>query len=48
VRVALGIHRFERAGNDAPGLGWRALMVAFGPFGMARSLVVAGKMLRAK
>ena len=42
-RVALDVHRFERAANDAGLLGWRALMIAFGPFCMASFLVVAGK-----
>ena len=46
-RAALDVHRFEPAANDAAGLGWRALMIGFGPFCMAHSLVVAGKMLRA-
>ena len=45
-RAALDAHRFERVANDAAGLGWRALMIVFGPFCMAQSLVVAGKMLR--
>jgi len=47
-RAALDAHRFERVATDAAGLGWRALMIVFGPFCMAQSLVVARKMLRAK
>ena len=31
-RAALDVHRFERAANDAVGLGWRALMIGFGHF----------------
>ena len=46
--MALDVHRFERAANDAAGLGWRAFMIVFGPFYMPHFLVVAGKMLRAK
>ena len=45
--AALDVHRFEPAANDAAGLGWRALMIGFGPYCMAHSLVVAAKMLRA-
>ena len=37
------VHRFERAANDAAGLGARALMIVFGPFCIAHFLVVAGK-----
>ena len=47
-RVALDVHRFERAANDRAGLGWCALMIVFGPFCVAHSLLVAIKMLRAK
>jgi hypothetical protein len=42
-RAALDVHRFERAANDAAGLGGRALMIVFGPFCIAHFLVVAGK-----
>ena len=31
-RAALDAHRFERLANDGAGLGWRALMIVFGPF----------------
>jgi len=33
--VALGVHRFERAGNDAVDLARRALMIVFGSFCIA-------------
>lgn len=45
--MALDVHPFERAANDAAGLGWRALRIGFGRFCMTHSFVVAGKMLSA-
>jgi hypothetical protein len=40
--LALDAHRFECVANGAAGLGWRALMIVSGSFGIAHFLVVAG------
>jgi hypothetical protein len=46
--VALDVHRFERAANDPAGLGWRALMIVFGPFLHGSLLDGCRQILRAK
>ena len=45
-RAALDVHRFERAANDAAGLGGRALMIVFGSFLHSSLLGGCGQMRR--